>query len=336
MRLFRYTYMAIALTGFLVLSGCHRRPLEDPDDFIRVKIEVDVDNIPNVTKFIYNDKVKAPEIKPEMMRVLFYSEDGNRIAVDTYFSDVKKENGKRVLSGDISILPGKYNILAYNFDTESILTRNDSRFSEIEAYTGAVTKNFGKAFSIKAPSPSSVVYEPDQLVVACEELHEIPYHQGIHKIQTTATSVVETYYLQIKVDGLQYVSNAQAILSGLVGSNKIALNERVNNPASVYFTLQKSKDKGEDVICAVFNTFGRIEDSANDLLVTFSIATVDGKIVQKPFEISNLFKTEDGRLRHWLLLDEKIKIDKPEKPVTGGGFIPEVIGWEEEKHTIEL
>lgn len=333
----RYGYISFVLTVSMIFAAaCHRRPLEDPDDFVRIRIAVNTDSIQNVTSSIYNKSISVPEIRPEMMRVIFYNEAGNRIAADTYISQVAEENGRRILYGDMSILPGKYNILAYNFDTESILIKNDDKYSSTEAYTGAVTKNLGKAFSMKAPEPVKVFEEPEHLVVAKKEQYDIPYHEGVHVIEAEAKTLVETYYVQIKVVGLQYVSSAQAILSGLVKSKKIATGERVNEPITEYFALQKSKDNGDDVICAVFNTFGRIEDSVNELWVTFSLETGRGKPVQKSFEISNLFNTEDGKLRHWLLLEQTITVEKPEKPGTGGGFLPEVGDWENEHHEIEL
>ena len=90
------------------------------------------------------------------------------------------------------------------------------------------------------------------------------------------------------------------------------------------------------VICNVFSTFGRIENSRNELLVTFDIKTIDGRIVQKEFDISDLFLSEECIKHHWLLLEETITIDPPEISSSGGGFAPEVEDWENENYDVEL
>ena len=124
----------------------------------------------------------------------------------------------------------------------------------------------------------------------------------------------------------------RAVLSGMVGSNLIATNTRVTEPeAAIWFNLQKSDDKGVPVICTVFDTFGRIDRSTNNLEVTFNIQTTDGKTVVRTFNISDLFETENAIRHHWLLLDETIKIDPPQ---TGGGFDPKVDDWDEEHHDV--
>lgn len=85
------------------------------------------------------------------------------------------------------------------------------------------------------------------------------------------------------------------------------------------------------MICTVFDTFGRIDRSTNNLEVTFNIQTMDGKTVVRTFDISGLFETENAIRHHWLLLDETIKIDPPQ---TGGGFDPKVDDWDEEHHDV--
>lgn len=103
--------------------------------------------------------------------------------------------------------------------------------------------------------------------------------------------MVESWYLQIKVDSLQYVSGAQALLRGMVGSNFIATDTRVNVPeTSLWFKMVKSDDNSTPVICAVFNTFGHIEGSVNDLEVTFDLTRTDGKVSGTP----SIFQTCSG------------------------------------------
>lgn len=317
-----------------VAPGCRRRPLEDPDYRTLVKVKVDISGISNVTCDIYNDKIPVPKIEPEAMHLLLFDEDASRVAAETFLTDVSTDaDGVRTVSGEVVVAPGTYRYLAYDFGTEATLVRNYNVWDEAEAYTESAPSSIQKRFRSRSGEPLNILEEPDHLVVAAREREMIPYHEGTYTIYAEARSVVESWYLQIKVDGLEYVSSAQAVLSGMVGSDLIATDTRVTDPeAVVWFNMQKSDDKGVPVICTVFGTFGHIERSTNDLEVTFNIRTTDGKTVVKTFDISGLFETENAINHHWLLLEETIKIDPPQQ--TGGGFDPKVDDWDEEHHDV--
>ncbi len=326
------TFFLLALA---VLGGCHRRPLEDPDYRTLVKVKVEVSEVKNVTCDIYNDKIPVPKIEPEAMHLLLFTEDAEKVASETYITDVTIEpDGNRTISGEVLVAPGTYRLLVYDFNTDGTYVRNYNVWSEAEAYTEAAPKGIQNAFRSKSGESLNILSEPDHLVVSSNERETIPYHEGVYTIYTDASSIVESWYLQIKVDGLEYVTSAQAVLSGMVGSNLIATNTKVTDPeASIWFKLQKSDDKGTPVICTVFNTFGHIDQSVNNLEVTFNIYTTDGKTIVKTFDISDLFKTENAVNHHWLLLEQTIKIDPP--PISGG-FDPKVDDWEEERHDVTI
>ena len=106
---------------------------------------------------------------------------------------------------------------------------------------------------------------------------------------------------------------------------------------SIYIDFLKSTDQGDDVVCNVFNTFGRIPGSENESKVTFDIKTVDGRSITREFEISDLFESDLCKEHHWLLIDEVIDVPKPpDTPSGGGGFEPTVDDWEREEHEIEI
>lgn len=317
------------------ITSCQRRPLEDPDYNTRVKVQINTRAIMNVTCDIYNDKIPVPEIQMDVMHVIFLQENSDDIACETYITNSEvDESGQKVFYGDISIVPGTYRLYAYNFGTEATLIRDQYVWNNVEAYALSVPERISSAYATKVPT-ADFTYSPDHLIVARSPQETIPYHSGIYTVNTEAKSVVESYYLQIKVDGLEYVNSASAVLSGMSSANYIARGERVDDPQStIYFTMQKSDDDGEPVICAIFNTFGRPDSSANDLEVTFDLQTKSGK-VQRTFNISDLFLSENCIKHHWLLLDETIHIDPP-KPDKGGGFDPGVVDWETENHEIIL
>ena len=318
------------------LTGCQRRPLEDPGKYTRVKINVNVKNIQNITCDIYNEKIPHPEINPEAMHVIFFAQNEETVAAETFITDVQTEDdGSKSLVGDIAIYPGTYRMLIYDYGTEETIVEDFYHYDSAYAHTDSAPYSIRSKFATKTDEIPDIVNEPDHLVVASNPSETIPYHDGLYTISTEAHSVVESWYLQIKVDGLEYVNSAQALLSGMVRENLIASDTRINDPeATIWFRLEKSDDNGTPVICTVFNTFGRIPDSTNALAVTFNIQTTDGRTVKREFDISDLFLTENAVKHHWLLLDETITIDPPAQK--GGGFDPAVDEWEEEHRDIEL
>lgn len=343
------TYIYI-LAALLIIS-CERRALVSPTSATMIQVQVAIQNVSNINCDIYNEKIPRPNISTEMMHVVLYDPETERIVTETYIADMMTDGeGNVVMSGYVNANPGVYDVLVYNFDTESTIVRNQSSFNTIEAYTNEVQASIHTRYRSRADENDyePIVYEPDHIIVSTERNHVIPFHEDVHVIHSRAHTVVDTYYLQIKVDGLEYVSSAQALMGGMSSSNLIGTNTRSLEPSCVYFEMQKGKDggddNGDDVICCLFNTFGKIKDVESKLEVTFDVTTTDGRRVEKTFDISPVFETEDAILRHWLILDEndyKLVIDPPVNPTGskvggGGGFEPVVEDWVEEHAEISL
>lgn len=329
-----------AVAALMLSFSCERRPLEDPGYSTDINIAVDIKAICNVTCDVYNDKIPIPPMEMEVMHAMFYHPTEDKLITEAFVSEHGiNEDGEAFVGGSVSIIPGKYRILIYSFGTESTLISEYDSFDLASAYTDPLSDFALQKLSLKGPDEDQpILYQPDHLLVARSYEENIPYHAGVYTIHAQASSVVESYYLQVKVDGLEYVSSAQAVLTGMAPRTKLASVERdVDNPSALYVPLIKSTDKGADVICNVFNTFGRIPDSINDLSVTFDLMTVDGRMESRTFNISDLFLTEDCINHHWLLLEETIVVPPPPpdwKP--GGGFDPAVVEWEEEHRDMIL
>ena len=326
---------AAMLCALISLSGCHRRPLEDPEYLTKVNVEVNIDDIKNVTCDIYNPAIPVQEIKPDAMHVLFFDGNGS-VAAETFITDVSTaENGRRVLSGEFSIAPGKYKMLIYDYGTDATIVKDYHSWDNACAYTDPVASYVQNQYPSRGEeAEQTILTEPEHLMVARNREEVIPYHFGVHNIYAEARSVVESWYLQIKVDGLEYVTSAQALLGGMVGSNLIATDTRIDSPATaLWFKMVKSEDDGAPVICAVFNTFGHIDGSDNPLEVTFDLSRTDGKKFRKSFDISGLFSSENAVQHHWLLMDETITIEPPK---ASGGYDPIIGDWDDEHRDIDI
>ncbi len=334
-----YRYLVVALVVVLTVAGCQRRPLLDPNFTAELNVVINIKSLQNVTCDIYNPKIPLPTVEPEMLRVLFYEPGKSKVAGESYISSLSTDaDGNRVLSGRVNVLPCDYEMVVYNFDLRSAQIRNDQSHSTIEAYSAPVSELLSSRFNTRAGQRLDIRYQPDHVLVATNPEEHIPWHDEMHTIHAEASSVVESFYLQVKVEGLQWVSSAQAVISGVAGSNLIGERKRVDNPeTAVYFTLVKSEDDGKAVLCNVFNTFGRIEESNNELWISFDINTVDGRTETREYNITHLFESDLCKQHRWLLLDQTIVIDPPSTPPTaGGGFLPEMEDWQEEHHEVIL
>lgn len=337
MNLFRF--VQFLLVWILGMYGCELRPLEETPDGVDVNVKVNVKAVANVTAHIYNEKIPVPEILPDAMHVLFYEKDGNRLVSESFITGKQTESdGGCTMTGNVDILPGTYKMVIYSFGSYYTLIEDYTDWGKIYAKALEVNEVLGNRYQTAMTqsrwTTPIVTHTPDHIVVARNEEEVIPDHLDRYTIYAEATTVVDTYYLQVKVDGLQYVSSARAYLSGMASGNILSKNEPIADPESaLYFKMEKSEDQGEPVICAVFNTFGRLKDAVNSLYITFDMVTVDGRNETRTFDITDLFQTELCQKYHWLLLEERIQIDKP---VTDDEFTPGVSEWEEENHKVNL
>ena len=336
-RLSRSVAAALIAVSVSAVSACDFRPLTDPNLLTEVRVRINNDGIQNVTCDVYNPDIPVQKIEPTAMHVLFYNAGDGSVAAESFITKVSTDGeGYRVLSGEVQLLPGSYRMLAYDFGTDATVVKDYYIWDKAEAYTDPVPSGVLSRFNTRGVERSmDIRVEPEHLPVARLEKEVIPYHDDIVTVTAEARSVVESWYVQVYVDGVEWVNSAQAVLSGMVGENLIATDTRVTAPeTAVWFSLRKGEDKGRSVICAVFNTFGRIPDSDGKLEMTFDVSTADRKIIRKTFDVSGLFLTENAILHHWLLIDETIKVEPPKS--SGGAFDPKIDDWDEENRDIDI
>lgn len=340
----------------LTLVACERRLLEEASEFVEIKVNVDIKAVANVKVDVYNELIPAPDLNTDMMRVLVYDPDTRKLLTQSFISGKSySEDGSQILTGSLNIAYGNYDILVYNFDTPTTQVTGESDEDEILAYTAEIppaqkarysgkTKAGENDFDIDDLLALDMRYEPDHLLVGREHDLRISPHDTLVVISTEARTVVDSYYLQIHVEGMQYASSAMAIISGLSPSNHIALNEPTQDPTvAVAFDLNKSTDPrlesdNKDVLCAVFNTFGKVPGVESELIVTFNVIDIAGNIQRYQTRLNELFETEDAIERHWLLVNETWVIENPNPNTnpTNGGFQPRIDDWEEEHGEIAI
>ncbi len=356
----------ILLAAALVMvsfSACHRRPLEEPSGAVRIAIKVDVKTVTNVNANIRSSVVlygsntslweeKMSQLDPELMRVLVYDPETDKLLTQSFISSTEIDaEGNKVFMGSLGISHGNYNFLVYNFDTPTTQVNQENSEQSIIAFTDEVSPAMkARYLGTKADEDEdiNIHYEPEHLLVANEKDVRISPHDTLVVVRTEASTVVDTYYLQVRVKGMQFASSASAVISGLSPSNHIGYNIRTVDPsAAVVFDMQKGQDlsldgDNKDVLCAVFNTFGKIDQVSSELYVTFNVFDTAGNLRQYTANLDDVFKTEEAILYHWLIVDEScLVIDIPDPGVNpptpgNGGFQPQVDDWEEEEGTMVL
>lgn len=337
---------AAALLAVLCVVGCHRRPLYDPSEIVRIAVEVDVDNISNVTCDIYNPDpaLGTKSVTTDMMRVMVYDPDTDKKLTEKFISDKSiNEKGHEVISGDIEIGSGNFDFLVYNFDTPDTFVKDETDQNAITAYTSEISSTLRDSYT-KATDFATLktFYEPDHFFVAQEKDFHIGLRDTLTVIKTVARTIVDTYYIQIPVKGLPAGTRAFGVISGLSPANAFGTRTRSNDASGVYFEMIKSTDEhlsteNKDVLCGIFSTFGKLDAASSDVRFTVNLTDAQGNVQQKDVNLDAIFKTDNAVKHHWLLIDDLWDIDIPDTPgVSGGGFLPEVEDWEEEEGGITL
>lgn len=336
----------VALICALVLvTGCYRRPLLEPDHRAVLKVRVKYNNIPNVTTGIYNDKIPVPQFHTDVLRVLFYNGAGSRILSEGFITERTVDaEGNDIVTGDVMLAPGNYRVLAYNFDTPSTLIRSEQKWEGITAFTDEIPESKYRSLQGRALENEHIYYEPDHLFVARDADLYVEAHSNVKVIELDANTIIDTYYVQIRVKNLEYAASATAVLTGLSATNTIGDNTRHQEESSaLYIEMHKStderiEDENKDVLCGVFNTFGRIEGVPSDLHITFQALTREGEYAEKTINMTPVFLSEDARERRWLLIEEVWELPVPINPPGGGGggFSPEVDDWDDDEAIIPI
>ena len=346
--------LCLCFWGIFVCTGCEHRPLEmrqyEENVFVRVYYN---ENIRNVSFGFYDESKKKPEYSsPKMMRVAFFDNVSDKLVSERYLYDCGRDERGYYIQGKMNVPNGKYNMLAYNFDTKEIETRNNYSYYAMSAYTEALSESeANRFFSSRGDDATNICRQPDHLFVAKVEEINIDkpiYYEAPDTIKNNtgtypvAETIVKTYYLQFNIKGVEHVRSAVALISGMAGSKNMHSNEMVKDDvASIYFNLNNGKDKARTsddiaVAYASFNTFGKLPHTEGYLDVTFEFKTIYNTVQTETFRITDIFETEMAKENQWIIIDKVIEIIPPEGSDTGGGMSPGVTDWEQIEGSITI
>ncbi|MCD8183470.1 MAG: DUF5119 domain-containing protein [Bacteroides sp.] len=181
----RYGWL-LPLLGLLAsLSGCGFREMLDDYPVSGVQITLDWTG---VTKEL-----------PETMRVIFYPKDAEGRKVESYLS---------ATGGEVKVPPGNYAVVIYNFNTETVQIRGEENYETIEAFTGHCAG---------LSTTEDMVWSPDPLYVVALDDVEIEKSDVALQMELKPEAAVTNYSFDIKIEGLERVSEVICNVDGLCG-----------------------------------------------------------------------------------------------------------------------
>jgi hypothetical protein len=274
---------------------------------------------------------------PEGIRVIFYPKDGEGKKVDRYLS---------VRGGEMKVPPGRYSVVAYNYNTESIRIRGEESYETIEAYTGNCN-------GLGIAGTEKMVWSPDSLYVLNIDELKIDKSEEVLSLDWKLESVVKKYSFAVEVKGLEYVTTIVGGINGLSDCYHIGKGYGASSSQPIYFEVKKDGNK----VVAYFTAFKqtkemsvptRISESGStssrgvgDIKLILRFIKTDNTVQEMVIDVTETIGTledtgtgEDGKPTPppeiELPPDDKIEVEKPETPPNpdgGGGMGGNVDGW---------
>ena len=320
MRNTRYMLLVL-LSSVLMLAGCSRRDILDDYPVSGVEISLDWDGV--------TDKL------PEGVRVIFYPKDGEGKKVDRYLS---------VRGGEMKVPPGRYSVVAYNYNTEYVRIRGEESYETIEAYTGHCN-------GLGIAGTEEMVWSPDSLYVLNIDELQIKKSEEVLHLDWKLESVVKKYSFAVEVKGLEYVVSILGCVNGLSDCYCIGKGCGMCNSKPIYFEARKEGGK----VIGYFTAFKQKKDASTRMLkvtggsthvkgnveLMLSFVRTDNTVQKKTIDVTEIIGMledagtgEDGKQESppeiELPPDDKIEVEKPVTPPNpdgGGGMDGNVDGW---------
>ena len=335
-----YLLMILCCAG---LISCEHRVLVDLNDKHYVRVYLD-EQIRNVTFGFYNPQYSHPEYRrPQALRVSLASQNTGKVQFETVLRNYGSDERGTYMDGYIAALAGDYHMIINELGSSVTQIDNTSDYYGITAYTDPISERMLAYLPVISDDIDleRTVVEPEHLMAAKCDNVSIPRSIAVDTLRNengnyfTAQTIAKSYYLQLRIKGVEWVHAAAAVLSGMSGSFKMGLQEGIvtTDPVNLFFIMnyaEKKRNSSDEVYTAILNTtfttFGKIEDLASVLYLNFEFTKNDGTTQVESIDITDVFKTPMAIENQWLLLDKEIVITEP----TGtGGVVPGVEGWKD-------
>lgn len=286
-----------------------------------------------VTLKVVYDWANAPEANPAGMCVFFYYEDSD---VSPYRFDFKGTEG-----GEIALIPGRYKVLTYNNDTETVQLGKTHDFGLHYAYTrdgNILEPIYGNGLPVPPRSEGAdderVVITPDMMWGA-NDVDIIVTGTESQTITLYPQELLCHYSYEVRnVKNLKHVSQMCGALSGMSPSMVLATEELHTEPVTLPFGARQD---GESTIRGEFYTFGHHEDVDRPHKMSFYLVMDDGSKYSytkaENLDVTEQVHSAPDRKRVHLIIDG---LDLPTPIENGSGFKPDVDDWDDVQQDIQM
>jgi len=297
---------------WLAFTAC-QESLGPVDDTVRLVLRV-------------HDSLPIPGDAPSGFRfeTQFFRKANGRLAETAYTLS---------LGGVIHAQAGRYDMISYNFDTESVLFEGQRDHALLRAVSAPASAAARALFeevldragvALNAPvALEPVVGEPGRLLVARLESLNLPLrHEGDPEVVLTADAWPVVIPCRLKVEGIQGLENlssAVGFLTGMVRGRYLGTGKPVG-AAVLRFPLKKDDDAS--VLVARFTSFGCMADTPHWLYLL--LTDTEGVRYLFSYDLTTRCLPAATELDFTLSLDFTV----PEPNLGGGGFIPSSDDWQ--------
>lgn len=332
------------------MAGCERRPLEEMSNVHYVRVYAD-EVIKNINTGIYDPSLPVPEYRrPDIFRVGLYDKISGNLVSDRFLRGQGDDALGHYYDGYIVAEPGEYCLMAYSMGTQTTIVADEYVLGKAKVYTNTISPYLRSKLATRADkSELPIRYDPDHLFRArCEDV-VIPISNEIDTLKNEegkpyfiGCSLVQSWYIQIKVRNAHWVSSSVAMLGGISGSKWMYEGEiDRKDETEVYFDMYNAANTkaGEDDIYtqfATFGMFGKIPDSPSELNLTFDFLTTYGARYAVTLDITDEFHEQDAIEHQWLIIDKVITIPDPPENPEEGGMDPGLDDWEDYENDVEI
>lgn len=294
----------------LVAVSCERRPLKTADFAVQLNL--------NLNKDVNNYDV---EKDPSIMRCIFYNSETGAFVTQTFLPPT---------GGVVNLVPSKtYDVLVYNFDTESTWIQDENWFDKIFASTSLIPDSFKTKLRSRSSKTDEeqIVYDPDHLYVGRLNDVFIPARSDeapMVVLDINVESVVQSWVIELDaITGVENIGSVAGVVTALARKNHLGTNTRSDEYASVYFDTPVIDENGH--LTAKFNTFGRNENCPESQVLSLVFIDIAGNGRTFNFDVTDEFINNKDQV---IRLTKEIDIPKP-MTSGSGGFVPKVDPWED-------
>lgn len=285
-KVYRILFLIITLIGN-ILASCDYKSLDDiGQDLQTVQINFGWDRVDSI---------------PKAMRVAFYPTDAYTKGIFTKgytFFDLPKN----IWPSTIQLPAGIYDVVAWNNDTEHVLTDKYGNQTTLHA----TTQPYVARGTFDTPSVIDSIYNgqkvldyPDYMVHATHVDFEVPqYTNGEELVLLPDSMVVTIEYKVHGIGGLSWVKQVRGAVDNVAGKRFMAYKNRTEETVSVMFDCSYSQE--DSLVYGSFCVFG-IEpteiESVNHKMVLFF--WMDGGKVYLPIDVTdafNAYRQEDKKI----------------------------------------